>query len=64
MTTGGGQVRRIRVRIDYNLRQANAVEAVIRGLVSIGFRETWRSSSAGDEQARLFRFAQGRLLLG
>jgi hypothetical protein len=46
LTTGGGQDRRIRVRIDYNLRQAYAVEAVIEELVSIGFRETWRASSA------------------
>lgn len=34
--------RRIRVRIEYNLRQTNAVDALILDLVSIGFKEIGR----------------------
>jgi hypothetical protein len=43
LTTAGGTDRRIRVRIEYNLGQTSAVEALIVDLISTGFRETGRS---------------------
>jgi hypothetical protein len=45
LTTAGGTDRRIGVRIDYNLGQARAVEALIAELISTGFREIGRSPS-------------------
>jgi hypothetical protein len=45
LTTGGADDRRIRVRIEYNLGQASAVEALIEELISIGFREIGRFPS-------------------
>ena len=45
LTTAGGNDRRIRVRIDYNMSQTSAVEALISELISMGFRETGRSPS-------------------
>jgi len=45
MTTAGGEDRRIGVRIDYNLGQASAVEALVAELISTGFSEIGRSPS-------------------
>lgn len=42
LTAGGGDDRRVRARIDYNLGQASAVHALIHELISIGFSETGR----------------------
>jgi hypothetical protein len=45
LTTAGGDDRRIGVRIDYNLGQTSAVEALLSDLISMGFREIGRSPS-------------------
>lgn len=45
LNTAGGDDRRISVRIEYNLGQANAVEALIAELNSIGFSEIGRFPS-------------------
>jgi hypothetical protein len=45
LTTAGGTDRRIGIRIDYNLGQASAVEALVAELISTGFREIGRSPS-------------------
>jgi hypothetical protein len=45
LTTAGGTDRRIRVRLDYNLGQTSAVEALVLDLISTGFRETGRNPS-------------------
>jgi hypothetical protein len=46
LVAGGGDDRRVRVRIDFNLTQTTAVDALISHLIALGFRELGRSQPA------------------